>query len=108
MALFGLTVILYTAVGGFRAVVLTDAIQGMVMVFASVVVLVAVVNAGGGMERCVATLKAIDPGLITPTGPGDAVPQPMILSFWASASSACRRPRKNAWAIKIRGPCTTP
>ena len=34
------------------------------------------------MERCVATLKAIDPGLITPTGPGDAVPQPMILSFW--------------------------
>ena len=82
MALFGFTVILYTAVGGFRAVVLTDAIQGMVMVFASVVVLVAVVNAGGGMERCVATLKAIDPGLITPTGPGDAVPQPMILSFW--------------------------
>jgi len=82
LALFGLTVILYTAVGGFRAVVLTDAIQGMVMVFASVVVLVAVVNAGGGMERCVATLKAIDPGLITPTGPGDAVPQPMILSFW--------------------------
>lgn len=76
LALFGLTVILYTAVGGFRAVVLTDAIQGMVMVFASVVVLVAVVNAGGGMERCVATLKAIDPGLITPTGPGDAVPQP--------------------------------
>ena len=62
LALFGLTVILYTAVGGFRAVVLTDAIQGMVMVFASVVVLVAVVNAGGGMERCVATLKAIDPG----------------------------------------------
>ncbi len=82
LALFGFTVILYTAVGGFRAVVLTDAIQGMVMVFASVVVLVAVVNAGGGMERCVATLKAIDPGLITPTGPGDAVPQPMILSFW--------------------------
>ena len=82
LALFGLTVILYTAVGGFRAVVLTDAIQGMVMVFASVVVLVAVVDAGGGMERCVATLKAIDPGLITPTGPGDAVPQPMILSFW--------------------------
>ena len=54
----------------------------MVMVFASVVVLVAVVNAGGGMERCVASLKAIDPGLITPTGPKNAVPQPMILSFW--------------------------
>lgn len=73
LALFGFTVILYTAVGGFRAVVLTDAIQGMVMVFASVVVLGRRGQRGGGMERCVATLKAIDPGLITPTGPGDAL-----------------------------------
>lgn len=82
LGLFGFTVILYTAVGGFRAVVLTDAIQGLVMVVAAVVVLLAVIEAGGGMERCVETLRAIDPGLITPTGPKDAVPQPMILSFW--------------------------
>ena len=82
LAIFGLTVIIYTAVGGFRAVVLTDAIQGIVMVIASVVVLLAVVEAGGGVAKCIATLKAIDPGLITPTGPKDAVPQPMILSFW--------------------------
>lgn len=82
LALFGVTVIIYTSVGGFRAVVLTDAIQGIVMVVASVVVLLAVVEAGGGVARCVATLRAIDPGLITPSGPGDAVPQPMMLSFW--------------------------
>ena len=68
--------------GGFRAVVLTDAMQGIVMTVASVVVLLAVVQAGGGMEACMLRLKAIDPGLITPTGPKDAVPQPMILSFW--------------------------
>ena len=82
LALFGFTVILYTAIGGFRAVVLTDVVQGVVMVFASVVVLFAVVNAGGGMEACVIRLREIDPGLITPTGPQNAVPQPMILSFW--------------------------
>jgi sodium/pantothenate symporter len=29
-----------------------------------------------------AALAAIDPGLITPTGPEGKVPQPMILSFW--------------------------
>ena len=68
--------------GGFRAVVLTDAMQGIVMTVAAVVVLLAVVQAGGGMEACMSRLKAIDPGLITPTGPKDAVPQPMILSFW--------------------------
>lgn len=82
LALFGISVVLYTAVGGFRAVVLTDAIQGIVMVVAVVVVLLAVINAGGGMEQCVSTLKAIDPGLITPTGPKNAVPQPFVLSFW--------------------------
>ena len=82
LILFGLTVILYTAVGGFRAVVLTDALQGVVMVIAAVVVLLAVINAGGGMEQCVTKLRAIDPGLVTPTGPKNAVPQPMILSFW--------------------------
>lgn len=82
LLLFGITVILYTAVGGFRAVVLTDAIQGVVMVVAAVVVLLAVVETGGGMERCISVLRDIDPGLITPSGPKNAVPQPMILSFW--------------------------
>ncbi|TIH12951.1 sodium/pantothenate symporter [Marinifilum sp. JC120] len=82
LVLFGVSVVLYTAIGGFRAVVLTDAIQGIVMVVAVVVILLAVINAGGGMENCVQSLKAIDPGLITPTGPKDAVPQPFVLSFW--------------------------
>lgn len=82
LTLFGVSVVFYTAIGGFRAVVLTDAIQGIVMMIAAVVVLQAVISAGGGMEQCIATLKSIDPGLITPTGPKDAVPQPFILSFW--------------------------
>jgi sodium/pantothenate symporter len=82
LALFGFTVIAYTSFGGFRAVALTDALQGMVMLVAAVVVLVAVIVAGGGVEKCIAALAAIDPGLITPTGPNNKVPEPMILSFW--------------------------
>ncbi|WP_320172084.1 sodium/pantothenate symporter [Maridesulfovibrio sp.] len=82
LGLFGISVVLYTAVGGFRAVVLTDAVQGIVMVIAVVVILLAVIHAGGGVEHCISTLKDIDPGLITPTGPKNAVPQPFTLSFW--------------------------
>ncbi len=82
LALFGISVVLYTAVGGFRAVVLTDAIQGIIMVVAVVVVLLAVIRAGGGVAQCVTTLKGIDPGLISPTGPDNAVPQSFTLSFW--------------------------
>lgn len=82
LILFGVTVVLYTAVGGFRAVALTDALQGVVMLIASVVILFAVVRAGGGMEQCIQTLKGIDAGLITPSGAGGAIPAPMLFSFW--------------------------
>lgn len=82
LVLFGVSVVLYTAVGGFRAVVLTDAIQGVIMVVAVVVVLWAVIEAGGGVSQCIGALKDMDPGLITPTGPDNAVSKPFTLSFW--------------------------
>jgi len=82
LGIFGFSVVLYTTVGGFRAVALTDALQGIVMVVASVVVLLAVLHAGGGMEQAVQTLKGIDPGLISPSGAGGSIPAPMLFSFW--------------------------
>ena len=82
LILFGVTVVLYTAVGGFRAVAVTDALQGVVMLIASVVILLAVVRAGGGMEQCIQTLKGMDPGLISPSGAGGAIPAPRLFSFW--------------------------
>lgn len=82
LILFGISVVAYTAVGGFRAVVLTDAVQGVVMAVASVVVLLAVLEAGGGMEQCVRTLKAIDPDLLSPSGAGGKIPAPFLFSFW--------------------------
>ena len=82
LMLFGISVILYTSVGGFRAVAITDALQGVVMIIASVVVFMAVLEAGGGVEKCVQTLKAIDPGLLTPSGAGGKIPAPFLFSFW--------------------------
>lgn len=80
--LFGVSVVAYTAVGGFRAVAVTDAVQGAVMVVASVVVLMAVLEAGGGMAQCMQKLKSIDPGLLTPSGAGGKIPGPFLFSFW--------------------------
>ncbi|MEG1824111.1 MAG: sodium/pantothenate symporter [Cloacibacillus sp.] len=82
LLIFGLTVIIYTTIGGFRAVVLTDTIQGIMMLFASVAILYAVISAGGGVENIMRTLYSIDPQLLTPTGGGNAIPKPFILSFW--------------------------
>jgi len=82
LMLFGMSVILYTSVGGFRAVAITDALQGVVMIIASVVVFMAVLEVGGGVEKCVQTLKAIDPGLLSPSGAGGKIPGPFLFSFW--------------------------
>ncbi|MCC8058401.1 sodium/pantothenate symporter [Cloacibacillus sp.] len=82
LLIFGLTVVIYTTVGGFRAVVLTDTIQGVMMLFASLAILCAVITAGGGVENIMQTLYSIDPQLLTPTGGGNAIPKPFILSFW--------------------------
>ena len=82
LIIFGLTVVIYTTVGGFRAVVLTDTIQGVMMLVASLAILFAVVTAGGGVGNIMQTLYTIDPKLLTPTGANDAIPKPFILSFW--------------------------
>lgn len=82
LIIFGLTVVIYTTVGGFRAVVLTDTIQGVMMLIASVAILYAVVSTGGGVENIMSSLYAIDPKLLTPTGGGNAIPKPFMMSFW--------------------------
>ena len=82
LLIFGITVIIYTTVGGFRAVVLTDMIQGVMMLIASLVLLFAVISAGGGVANIMGTLNSIDPALLTPSGAGGSIPKPFILSFW--------------------------
>ncbi|MBR4423966.1 MAG: sodium/pantothenate symporter, partial [Mailhella sp.] len=80
--IFGFSVVLYTTVGGFRAVVLTDALQGIVMLAASVVVFAASVHACGGLENAMQSLRSIDPMLLSPSGAGGSIPAPYLLSFW--------------------------
>ncbi|MDO4581548.1 MAG: sodium/pantothenate symporter [Bacillota bacterium] len=78
LILFGLVVIIYTTIGGFRAVVLTDAIQAVVMVVATITILGAVISAGGGVEALVDKIALQDPALVD----ANTVPKPQILSFW--------------------------
>ncbi len=78
LILFGLVVIVYTTIGGFRAVVLTDAIQAVVMLLATVTITWAIIRAGGGVENLVNNIAQANPSMIDV----NAVPKPKILSFW--------------------------
>ena len=62
LLLFGAVVILYTAVGGFKAVVTTDTIQGFIMACGTFLLLFFVIRQAGGMENIITTLDAGNPG----------------------------------------------
>ncbi len=64
----GLVILLYTLMGGFRAVAYTDFIQGLIMVFALVAMPVIVLTKIGGYSSLLQHLSAIDPKLVTVTG----------------------------------------
>ncbi|MGR5079793.1 sodium/pantothenate symporter [Photobacterium swingsii] len=82
LMMFAVTVGLYTTIGGFRAVVMTDTIQGIMMIIGTIALLVGIVHAGGSVGELVNELHHIDPALITPFGPDNFLSQPFMLSFW--------------------------
>ena len=71
LLIFGVSIALYTAFGGFRASVLNDTLQGMVMLIGTIVLLVGVVHAAGGLHNAVETLQTDD--ILSPT---------FMTSFW--------------------------
>ena len=81
LACFGLVVIIYTSIGGFKAVVTTDTLQGIIMLVGSVIILVTVVKTAGGIEPLVTKLNAVNPGWDKIEG---AVPtsKAFVMSFW--------------------------
>lgn len=81
LIIFAVVVICYTTIGGFRAVTLTDAIQGIVMLIATGILFTALLYKGGGMSNIMRKIYEINPDLLTPTSGGN-ISKPFILSFW--------------------------
>ena len=82
LLIFGISIALYTAFGGFRASVLNDAMQGLVMLLGTVLLLVAVIHAAGGLDSAVHKLQQIDPALVSPQGGDQILSLPFMASFW--------------------------
>jgi len=81
LIIFGGTIAVYTAFGGFRASVLNDAMQGIVMLAGTFLLLFAVIHAAGGLSTAVETLQRIDPKLTQPQGVGDIINPAFLASF---------------------------
>ena len=62
-------IILYTLVGGYKAVAWTDLIQGILMLLGLIIVPWIAIEAAGGWGSVTDNLAGQDPGLLTPWGP---------------------------------------
>ncbi len=82
LLLFVLTVLVYVTFGGFRAVTLTDAVQGSIMFVGTLILLIAVIIAGGGIPNIIADLQAENPNLITPYGQDGTLTPLYVSSYW--------------------------
>ncbi|SDC30860.1 sodium/pantothenate symporter [Pelagirhabdus alkalitolerans] len=80
--IFVVTVLLYVTFGGFRAVTLTDSIQGSIMFIGTLVLLIAVVISGGGVTSIMNDLREINPNLITPYGSEGQLTASYVSSYW--------------------------
>ena len=65
LLIFAVTVVFYTAYGGFRAVVWTDVMQGIVMGLGIIILLPVVLRQAGGLEVVNQKIKDQPPTLIT-------------------------------------------
>ncbi len=87
LLLFAAVVILYTTVGGFTAVVITDTIQGIVMTIGTFLLMGFVFHAGGGAANLIDQVDAAVPGWnilgMGEAGAGVSALSPgYLISFW--------------------------
>src|SRR5690625_5134962 len=73
---------IYVVVGVFRVFALTDTLQGIVMFFGTLILLIAVIIAGGGLDNIFADLVSENPNLITPYGQDGQLTALYVSSFW--------------------------
>ena len=81
MIVFGLVVVIYTTVGGFRGVAITDAICAVVMLAGMVILLIGIIRQGGGYESIMENIAATKPEMLEPLSGGN-MPVSLYISQW--------------------------
>jgi len=82
LLIFAFSVLIFVIIGGFRAVAVTDTVQGVVMFLGTLILLVATIKAGGGMTKIISDLAAENPNLITPFGADHDLTPSYVSSYW--------------------------
>lgn len=81
LALFGLAVVLFTTIGGFRGVAVTDAFCGIAMLVGIFVLAAGILSVGGGYEHIMDTIRTNHPEMLEPFG-GGQMPATLYFTQW--------------------------
>ena len=81
LAIFGLAVVVYTTVGGFRGVAVTDAVCAVFMLIGMVVLLAGLLHNGGGFAAIMERISSHSPQLLEPLSAGN-MPVSLYISQW--------------------------
>lgn len=80
----GTVIVVYTFVGGYKAVAYTDLVQGILMLAGLIVVPLAAISAAGGLDEVANKLGSMDAGMLSMWGGGTGLPAWIaIVSFLA-------------------------
>ena len=110
--IFAISVLVYVIIGGFRAVAVTDAVQGAIMVIGTLVLLIGVIIAGGGVPAIMQDLLNENPRLVTPFGADGNLTAAYVSSFWilvgvgVVATPANGGPRNELQKLALHAPRT--
>lgn len=81
LVVFGLVVVIYTAVGGFRGVAVTDALCAIAMLIGMFILLAGILKEGGGYESIMEQITVRRPELLEPLSGGN-MPYTLYISQW--------------------------
>ena len=81
LVIFGVAVVLFTTIGGFRGVAMTDALCGVVMLVGIFVLAAGILSVGGGYENIMDVIAANHPEMLEPFS-GGAMPASLYFTQW--------------------------
>ncbi|MFS0823863.1 sodium/pantothenate symporter [Bacillus sp. 1P02SD] len=80
--IFAISILVYVTIGGFRAVALTETIQGIIMFIGTLIILIGTIIAGGGIPAIIEELIGQNPNLVSPFGNDRSLTPIYLSSFW--------------------------
>ena len=81
LSLFGLIVVFYTTIGGFKGVAITDSFCAVAMIAGMGILLGAMMEIGGGYEKMMTTIASEHPDMLEPLSRGK-MPMSLYISQW--------------------------